>query len=210
MVNSFPENIPIDDIAQLPLGAFSGVIEVIDDDASLARAYEHLSTQQVIGFDSETRPTFKAGALNKVALLQLSTADKCYLIRLCKLGLAKQVVKLLEDKRILKVGADVKGDLRALQQLRKFRPGGFVDLQSIVPEWGISDKSVKKMAAIIMGVRISKAQRLSNWEASSLTPAQQMYAATDAWICLEMYLRLSRIDKKQIQSAQATYPARIT
>ena len=145
----------------------------------------------MIGFDTETRPSFKAGVAHRVALLQLSTDERCYLIRLCKVRLDKAVTKILESKEIIKVGAAVTNDLRALQALRRFREDGFVDLQSIVSDWGIVDKSVRKMAAIVLGLRVSKAQRLSNWEAAELTPPQQMYAATDAWICSEIYKRLN-------------------
>ena len=196
MNNAFSENISNEDLAVLPAGVFTGGIAVVDTQESLMTACDYLLTQDMLGFDTETRPSFKAGNVNKVALVQLSTADRCFLFRLCRTRLDKALIKILENKHIVKVGADVGNDLRAMQQLRRFRPDGFTDLQSIVAQWGIADKSVRKMAGIILGVRISKAQRLSNWEASELTPAQQAYAATDAWSCLEMYRRLMATDKK--------------
>lgn len=176
----------------MPTGAFAGEIVVVEDEDALTRACAELRTQSIIGFDTETRPSFKAGVVHRVALLQLSTEKRCYLIRLCKVRLERQLVRILESPEIVKVGADVNNDLRTLQKLRRFRAEGFVDLQSIVGEWGIAEKSVRKMAAIILGTRVSKAQRLSNWEAAQLTDAQQLYAATDAWICLEMYLTLKK------------------
>lgn len=196
MENRFAQTITNEEISEMPLGSFGGQIVVVNDEKQLAAACEYLRTQEAIGFDTETRPSFKAGVVNRVALLQLSTAEKCFLIRLCRLRMERPLIKILESKHIVKIGADVTNDLRALQKLRRFRYDGFVDLQSIVADWGIAEKSVRKMAAIILGLKVSKAQRLSNWEASSLTPAQQMYAATDAWICLEMHRRLNQTDKK--------------
>ena len=113
--------------------------------------------------------------------------------------LAKPILQLLEDRRVLKIGADVAGDLRSLRQIRHFRDGGFVDLQGIAPEWGIGEKSLRKLSAIVLGRRVSKAQRLSNWEAATLTDKQQLYAATDAWVCTRIYEQLLRTPKKPIR-----------
>jgi len=143
-----------------------------------------------VGFDTETRPAFTAGNSNKVALLQLSTPERCYLMRLCCMRLDKAIVRVLEKPGLIKVGAAVRDDVKALVALRRFRPGGFLDLQSIVGSYGIHELSLRKMAAIVLGIRISKAQRLSNWEAMELTLPQQLYAATDAWVALEIYNRL--------------------
>lgn len=196
MVNRFVPTITSEEVAQMPAAGFGGRIIVVSDERQLAEACEYLRQQPLLGFDTETRPSFKAGVINRVALLQLSTVERCYLIRLCKVRFDKAVAKILENKNIIKVGADVANDLRALQALRRFRQDGFVDLQGVVAEWGVAEKSVRKMAAIVLGRRVSKAQRLSNWEAAELTPPQQMYAATDAWICVEIYNRLNLTDKK--------------
>lgn len=198
MENNFAETISNEELAEMPVCSFGGEIIVVDTVEMLEIACKELSKHNIIGFDTETRPTFKPGALNKVALLQLSDPGRCYLFRLCKIPMEKPLSELLENKNILKIGADVKNDLHGLQQLRRFSPEGFVDLQSIVPQWGISDKSVRKMAGIILGSRVSKAQRLSNWEASTLTPAQNMYAATDAWVCERMYRKLLDTDKRPL------------
>lgn len=198
MENRFAENITNEAIATLPPSGFGGRIIVVDREQDIEAACEYLSKFEAIGFDTETRPTFKPGALNKVALLQLSTFDRCYLFRLCKIPLDRRIIKLLESQSILKIGADVKGDLRALNELRHFKHGGFVDLQSEVWQWGIAEKSVRKMTAIVLGQRVSKAQRLSNWEAVSLTEAQCMYAATDAWTCLKIWQKLGQTDKNPL------------
>ncbi len=177
------------------MGAFPGRVMVVETSEQLAEACRHIRTCKALGFDTETRPTFTAGVTHRVALLQLSTPEVCYLIRLCKLHLERPLAAILENPEILKIGAAIPNDIQALQKLRRFRQGGFVDLQNIVHEWGIIEKSVRKMAAIVLGIRISKAQRLSNWEAAALTPSQQSYAATDAWACLEIYDKLHHTPK---------------
>ena len=177
-------------LAEMPLVEFDGEITVADTPEAAREALEYLSTQRTVGFDTETRPSFKAGVTYRVALLQLSTPRRCYLFRLNRMRFEKQLVKLLENKAILKIGADVAGDIRSLLALRRFRPGGFVDLQQLAPDWGIEEKSLRKLSAIVLGKRVSKAQRLSNWEAAQLTEKQMRYAATDAWICPEIYRTL--------------------
>ncbi len=200
MENTFAQNIANEEVALLSAGRFDGQIVVIESETGLREACKDLLSQPIIGFDTETRPTFRPGALNKVALLQLSAPERCYLFRLCRIPFDRMILRVLESKTTLKIGAGVDGDIRALQQLRRFRANGFVDLQHMVHQWGIAEKSVRKMAGIILGLRISKAQRLSNWEAATLTPAQQMYAATDAWICTEIYNRLLVTEKKPINT----------
>jgi ribonuclease D len=179
-----------EEIAQLPAVAFGGEIVVVDSEEGLAEACNYLLGQPILGFDTESRPAFQKGVVNRIALLQLSTADKCYLFRLNKLRLDKAILKILENRNITKIGLSVAGDIRELSTLRPFRPKGFVDLQALVGGYGIEELSLLKIAAIVLGGRISKAQRLSNWEAVQLTDAQQVYAATDAWICTEIYNRL--------------------
>ena len=176
--------------AELPSARFDGQIIVVEREDQIENMCRDLSAQSIIGFDTETRPSFKAGVSNKVALLQLSTHQRCYLIRLCRTKLHNAILKILSNPNIIKIGADVAGDLRSLHALRHFHERGFIDLQHIASAWGIEEKSLRKMSAIVLGQRVSKAQRLSNWEASTLTPQQQMYAATDAWVCISIYEHL--------------------
>ena len=194
-VNNFIDKISNEQTALLPAVEFRGEIRIVEHERDIAAACKTLAEQPVIGFDTETRPSFRPG----VALLQLSTPRRCYLFRLNRMRFEKQLVKLLENKAILKIGADVAGDLRSLRQIRHFRDGGFVDLQGIAPEWGIGEKSLRKLSAIVLGRRVSKAQRLSNWEAATLTDKQQLYAATDAWVCTRIYEQLLRTPKKPIR-----------
>ena len=186
----FQQHISNEDTAKLPAVLFEGPIVIVDDEKQVEAACRDLASSPVLGFDTETRPSFKAGVTYRVALLQLSTPRRCYLFRLNRMRFEKQLVKLLENKAILKIGADVAGDLRSLRQIRHFRDAGFVDLQTIAPQWGIGEKSLRKLSAIVLGQRVSKAQRLSNWEAAQLTEKQMRYAATDAWICPEIYRTL--------------------
>ena len=198
-VNNFIDKISNEQTALLPAVEFRGEIRIVEHERDIAAACKTLAEQPVIGFDTETRPSFRPGVTFRVSLLQLSTPTVCYLFRLNKIPLAKPILQLLEDRRILKIGADVAGDLRSLRQIRHFRDGGFVDLQGIAPEWGIGEKSLRKLSAIVLGRRVSKAQRLSNWEAAPLTDKQQLYAATDAWVCTRIYEQLLRTPKKPIR-----------
>ena len=185
-------------------GAFPGEIVVIDRQGlAFFRALEYLRRQKVLGFDTESRPNFSPQHHHYgVALLQLSGPDRAYLFRVKSLTMYKLLFKVLADERVVKVGAAVGDDIHGLQRYCDFKPKSFVDLQKIVWEYGVKDKSVKKMAAIILGVRISKTQQLSNWEAEHLSEAQKKYAATDAWVCREMYLKLLDSEKHPLTPEQ--------
>lgn len=191
----FASTISNEDVAQLEPVRFDGEIVVVDTVRDLLRACEVLSAQKIIGFDTETRPSFTSGMVNKVALLQLSTDDVCFLIRLNKVPLDKALIAILQSENIAKVGAAVQNDIAALNALRRFKARGFIDLQNEVGRFGIEDRSLRKLSGIIIGKKVSKAQRLSNWEAQTLTPQQQQYAATDAWVCIELLRRLQAAEK---------------
>ena len=187
---AFIESISNEDVAALPAVQYEGDIVVVDTPQSLSDACQHLAQQSIIGFDTETRPSFTAGVVNKVALLQLYGGGKCFLIRLNRVQISKALTDILHNPEILKIGAAVKNDIAGLNKLRHFTAGGFIDLQDIVEKYNIKDKSLRKISGIVLGRKVSKAQRLSNWEAKLLTPQQQLYAATDAWVCVEIYKEL--------------------
>ena len=193
----FQISISPEEISALELASVPGEIVLVDREGEeLDKAVRYLKRQQVLGFDTETRPTFSPDQHSTgTALLQLSGGGKAFLFRLKKIGLPRPLAAILANPNIVKVGAATLDDVRGLQKITPFSPRGFVDLQSIVNEYGIRDKSVKKMTAIILGVKISKAQQLSNWEADRLSESQQRYAATDAWVCREMYLKLLASEK---------------
>lgn len=200
----FQISISPEEISALELASFPGEIVLVDREGEeLDKAVRYLKRQQVLGFDTETRPTFSPDQHSTgTALLQLSGGGKAFLFRLKKIGLPRPLAAILANPNIVKVGAATLDDVRGLQKITPFSPRGFVDLQSIVNEYGIRDKSVKKMTAIILGVKISKAQQLSNWEADRLSESQQRYAATDAWVCREMYLKLLASEKHPLTLEQ--------
>lgn len=179
-----------EEINLMPVTTFTGRVIVADSAESLALAEQALMGAKIIGFDTETRPSFRKGVSYKTALLQLSTEDTAVLIRLQYVGLSAVITNILQSSKVLKIGAAIRDDIKGLQQFKRYQPAGFVDLQSIVHKWDIQELSVKKMAAIVLGVKVSKAQRLSNWEATQLTPSQIDYAAVDAWVCRQIYIEL--------------------
>ena len=196
----FAESIILDDIAKLDYASFPGEVTVIEADGpAFQEAIDYLSSCKLLGFDTETRPCFSPSQPRSgVALLQLSGGQRAFLFRLQSLKMRRRLRAILSNPEIVKVGAAVHDDIRGLQRLAWFEPAGFVDLQVIGREWGIRAKSVKKMAAIILGVRISKTQQLSNWEAPVLSESQIRYAATDAWVCEEMYKKLLCSEKNPL------------
>lgn len=189
---AFKESITQEEIEAMDLLSFDGTIEVISDTGSAyKKAVKHLASCRMIGFDTETKPVFQHHIPhNPTALLQLSSETNAYLFRLNHIGMPKELSAILASSTITKIGAAVWDDIRGLQHYAKFEADRFMDLQSFAERYGIKDKSVKKLSAIILGRKVSKAQQLSNWEAEELSAAQQMYAATDAWVCLKMYKTL--------------------
>ncbi|MBR0313762.1 MAG: 3'-5' exonuclease domain-containing protein 2 [Bacteroidales bacterium] len=192
---AFLQHIATEQIEKLPLAEFHGEITVVErEDQAFRNAIKTLREAKVIGFDTETKPCFVARApKNHIALLQLSTGENAYVFRLQQLGMPQELVSILTDPSIIKVGAAVRDDIHGLNWYSRFEAGGFADLQTIAEKFGIEEKSVRKMSAIILGIRVSKSQQLSNWESSKLSDAQLKYAAIDAWVCREMYIKLMSV-----------------
>lgn len=180
-------SIPKQDVSSLDLVSFPGEIVVIDTPEAADQAVEELSREAIVGFDTETRPSFRKGKTNNVALMQISTETKAYLFRLNKIGLVDSLLHFIENPDIIKVGLSIRDDFFVMHRSDEFEPQGFVELQSFVRDYCIVDCSLQRIYAIVFGGRISKSQRLSNWEAATLTKAQQTYAAIDAWACLRLY-----------------------
>ncbi|MCC5938746.1 MAG: 3'-5' exonuclease domain-containing protein 2 [Lunatimonas sp.] len=186
-----PLKITKEEVNQLEIGAFDGEISLVEDREGLEELVEELYGQAYIGFDTETRPAFRKGVSYQVALLQLATREKAFLVRLNHMGLPKVVKQILENPRVVKVGAAVRDDLKALKKLdTSFNPEAFFDLNEELKKVGFLNVGVRNLSAMVLGIRISKSEQVSNWEADSLTDKQQLYAATDAWACLEIYIRL--------------------
>lgn len=174
-------------INSLPLVTFPGKIIVVLNEYEADRAVEYLLSCDVLGVDTETRPAFRKGNNHKVALLQVATRKECFLFRLNHLGLPKSLLRLLSNKQVPMVGLSWHDDLMSLHRREQFEPGWFIDIQNIIGNLGIVDKSLQKLYANLFGEKISKRQRLTNWEADVLTDRQKEYAAIDAWACIKLY-----------------------
>ena len=191
MEHNFQQNISKEEVMNLPVGRYEGEITCIDTRRQLEEVMPQLWREPYLGFDTETRPSFKKGETNPIALIQLATADRAWLIRLNRTGYHRRLWRLFTDDRVLKIGVGLQDDLRKLKEIHPFEPDGFVELQEYVRDYGIEDASLVKITAQVLGFRVSKAQRLSNWEADKLTKKQQQYAATDAWVCYKIYHKLN-------------------
>jgi ribonuclease D len=186
----FAPEISHEELQRLPLTQFEGNIHVINNYEKAQLAAEKLETQTVLGFDTESRPSFSRGTVNRVALLQLATESDAYLFRLNVMKMPKKLLEILTNPNILKIGAAIKNDLDSLKKFAKINSPSFIDLQKLMPFFEIKSLGLAKMAGIILGIRISKSQQLSNWENVALTLAQERYAATDAWVCYSIYKKL--------------------
>lgn len=179
-----------EDIQNLPFEMFEGKVVVIDRLSEVKEAVAHLSSQTVIGFDTETRPSFQSGVTHKVSLIQLATEDVCYLFRLNFIGFPAPLVDLLCNPSIKKIGLSLRDDFAKIRAWSGKNLENFIDLQVFVDKFGIDDNGLQRIYAILFGKKIPKSQRLTNWEVRKLTHAQQLYAALDAWACLRIYNHL--------------------
>jgi ribonuclease D len=186
----FQKEITKEEVAKLRLIQFEGPISLIQSEEAFEREIKTMAGHPILGFDTETRPSFKKGKVYPTSLIQLSSTDHTWLIRVSRLGYPKRLLDLLSSEETIKVGSGLHDDLRRMRSDFHFKPGGFLDLQNYVEAFQIGEKGLKKMSAIVLGYRISKSQQVSNWDADVLTEAQLRYAATDSWICLEIYNKL--------------------
>ena len=181
-----------EEIAALPLSGYQGQIDLIANRANAEKAIEEIKKCTVIGMDTEARPAFRRGVIYPVSLLQLATDKKVYLFRLLKTGVIPGIIEILEDKNKIKIGIAPGDDMKDLAKSRHFIPQNIIDLNKYAQQNGFESIGAKKLSALVLGIRISKAQQVSNWEAKRLSQAQINYAATDAWICREIYLKLNK------------------
>ena len=205
-----------EEVKEMPKAAFPGRIHVIQTEiepggwgteSEAQKAVAYLQSQAILGIDSETRPSFTKGHSHKVALLQISSDECCFLFRLNMTGLTQPIIELLEDPKVIKVGLSLKDDFMMLHKRAPFNQQACIELQEYVRPFGIQDKSLQKIYGILFSEKISKSQRLSNWEADVLTDAQKQYAATDAWACLNIYNRLQELKRTgnfEIEEATVT------
>ena len=186
----YKEEITAEELVNYGLSWFKGKIVVVDNMGTFDKILPMIRKNGVLGFDTETKPSFRKGRKNRVSLIQLATSDFACLIRVNRIGIPGELADILADPGVIKAGVAIHDDIRFLKHIRKFEPGGFVDLQKMVKDFGIKSSGLKKLSAIILGFRISKRQQVTDWEAEILTEAQQVYAATDAWVCYEIYNNL--------------------
>ena len=202
MALQFKNRVTKEEISLMPKVSFQGEIVVVSKKEQIESCAKFLSAQPVLGVDTETRPAFTQGVHYPTSLLQISSLKRCYLIQLNKVGLPKPIADIFENPSIIKVGLAFTDDLRGLQRIRPFTPNNCVDIQSIVNQYGILDLGLQKIYAIIFGQRISKTQRLTNWDKSELSDLQQSYAATDAWATLCIYNALKKaipLSQKEVE-----------
>lgn len=178
-------------VAELPTVKFDGAITLIERPGEVAEAITFLRSQPIVGFDTETKPNFRKGMTNKVSLIQVATEDRSFLFRLNKTGFCQEIKEFMECDDVVKVGLSLKDDFHVLHKVSPFTPANFVELQDMVKKFHITDASLQKIYAILFGGRISKSQRLTNWEAPQLTSQQMVYASIDAWACLRIYKLLT-------------------
>lgn len=177
----------------MPRVVFEGKIIVVLSEYEVERAVSYLLSQPILGIDTETRPAFKRGVVNTVSLLQVASENVCFLFRLKHTGMTKDIIRLLEDTDVPKIGLSLHDDIASLRKVAEFKPGLFIDLQKHVSDIGVQDMSLQKLYANFFGMKISKRQRLTNWDADVLNDKQKMYAAVDAWACVKLYEELIRL-----------------
>ncbi|AHM59871.1 3'-5' exonuclease [Flammeovirgaceae bacterium 311] len=188
----FKQEVTKEEINELPLIRYEGKVEVVTTEEELAEALVDLRRQPVLGFDTESRPSFRKGEYYPISLVQIATPGLVYLIRTNKTGFSSGLRALFETPTVIKAGISILDDLRELQKLASFKPGGIIELNQVAQAAGIKNIGVRSLSAIIMGIRISKSQQTSNWERDTLSKSQIYYAATDAWVCLQLYEKLER------------------
>ncbi len=188
---TYEHTIAKDVIAELPVEQFPGRIIVLTTEKEANKAVDYLLKFPVVGFDTETRPSFKKGQSYKVSLLQVSTDDTCFLFRLNHMGFPASIAEFFASTEVMKIGLSLRDDFNALRKRANIQPDNYIDLQSLVGNFGIEDVSLQKIYAILFQKKISKGQRLTNWEAEALTDSQKKYAALDAWACLQIYKELN-------------------
>lgn len=188
--NKYHENLTSEELEKYDLSWFKGEIALVEDMDSFREFFPRLLCSEILGFDTETRPSFTKGVKNKVSLIQLADENLACLFRINKIGIPPELAALLANSSVIKAGVAVHDDIRILSKVKKFTPSGFVDLQKFVKDFGIQSAGLKKLSAIVLGFKISKKQQVTDWEAEKLTEAQQIYAATDAWVCHQIYNKL--------------------
>jgi len=178
------------EISALPLKHYGGTIHVVDSDVKMKKAMRDLEREKVLGFDTETRPAFKKRESYLPSLIQLAGSDGVYIFQIRLINSHKPLAGILSDKNVLKAGISIADDIKKLKEVLLFEPSGFIELARMSADAGIKNAGIRGLAALLFGFRISKQTQCSRWDAPTLAPAQIVYAATDAWVCREIYFAL--------------------
>lgn len=187
----YPSTISNEEVNELPLKKFEGEVVIINTTSEAKKAVVELTQEHSLGFDTESKPAFRKGEYNPVSLIQLAISHKVFLFRINQIGFPKELIEILADPNIIKIGAGLRDDLVELRKLTNIEPRGFLELKHAAAQAEINQQGLRKLSAIVLGFRISKAAQVSNWEREELTPQQISYAATDAWVALKIYEKLS-------------------
>ncbi len=204
----FKPKITKEEVNTLPVVSFTGKITVVDNDEKVHEAISELRRHEIVGIDTETKPSFTKGLHHKIALVQLCIPDHCFLFRLNKITFPGELADILSDSRVMKVGLALRDDFAGLNKHHRFTPRNVIDLQTIAGKYGILELGLQKIFAIVFNQKVSKSQRLSNWENHELTEQQKSYASTDAWAVLQIYLQLiksKKITEKQYKELVASF-----
>lgn len=177
-------------VNELPVEKYEGKLVLITTRDQIKASLTEILKHKVLGFDTETKPAFKKGEYNSVSLLQIATTEAVYLFRINLTGFTKELADIFTNPEILKAGISIRDDIKELQKLRDFEPAGIVELNTVAKELGVKHEGVRSLSAIFLQIRISKTQQTTNWERETLNEKQLRYAATDAWVCLEIYNQL--------------------
>jgi ribonuclease D len=192
-IDAYRREFTPEEINVYPLKRWRGPVQLIRGKKKAKAAVRALAEESILGFDTETRPVFKKGMSNPISLLQLATGDTVYIFQLSSTPLFPDLTEILSDPGIIKAGVSVRDDILELRKIHEFEPGGFVDLGEVAAEHDLKTRGLRNLAANLLGFRISKGQRCTNWARPDLTPKQIEYAATDAWVGRELYLRMSEL-----------------
>tara|TARA_E500000178_G_C17014477_1_gene752208 strand:- start:891 stop:1466 length:576 start_codon:yes stop_codon:yes gene_type:complete len=189
----FKKEITVDEINNLELKKYSGKVLVIDSKKLIKNSCEEIKKNNIIGIDTETKPSFQKGIKNRVSLIQIATVKNVYLFRINKIEFPDELLDIFSDIKIIKVGIAIHDDVRDLKRIKNFKERSFIDLNNLAKNFGFISIGAKKLSALVLGIRISKKQQLSNWETELLSSKQIDYAATDAWICREIFIKIKEL-----------------
>jgi ribonuclease D len=192
-----------EEVNALPLKAYEGPVTIVDNDQKLSAALKELKRETVLGFDTESRPAFKKGQNYPASLIQLGGERNIWLFQIQTFSNLDPLWRLLANRRIVKAGVAIADDIKKLQDLHAFKPGGFVEIADLTQQAGILNTGLRSLAGLLLGFRISKRAQVSNWAKSDLSEAQIQYAATDAWVSRELYLHMRRLGDRVMDLPKA-------